>query len=243
MSSTTLTPTAVSSELRRRGGHLWRVVESQRFASTMKLVDSVAEQAVLEDLVEEGKPTRPTGAGPLHYLLATPFRYPPSPHGSRFRSPADPGVFYGAEAVRTGCAEVGYWRWRFLTDSPDLPRIDPVGMTAFRVQVDSRAVDLRKSPFDRDAAIWTHPRDYTGTQAFGRVARAAKAGAIVYRSVRDPKDGTCVALLTPAAFARRQPDGDTQEWSLTVRPDGVSWRRGFGETFEFASAGWQPPDA
>lgn len=243
MSSTTWTPTAVSSELRRRTGPLWRVVESQRFASTMKLVDGVAEQAVLEDLVEEAKPIKPAGAKPLHYLLATPFRYPPSPHGSRFRGAADPGVFYGAEAVRTACAEVGYWRWRFLADAPQLARIDPVGMTAFRVQVETRAVDLRKPPFDRDAAVWTHRRDYAGTQAFGRVARAAEAGAIVYRSVRDSEDGTCVALLTPAAFARRQPDADTQEWSLAVRTDGVSWQRGFGETFEFAAAGWLPPDA
>ncbi len=239
MSSTIWTPTAVSSELRARKGPLWRVVESQRFASTMKLVDNVAEQAVLEDLVEEAKPSRPAGAAPLHYLLATPFRYPPSPHGSRFRGPADPGVFYGAEEVRTGCAEVGYWRWRFLTDAPHLTRIDPVDMTAFRVHVDTRAVDLRRAPFDRDAAVWTHRRDYGGTQAFGRVARAAQAGAIVYRSVRDPEDGTCAALLAPAAFAKRQPDRETQEWAITVRPDGVSWRRGVGETFEFAAAGWR----
>lgn len=235
MSSTIWTPTAVSSELRRRTGPLWRVVESQRLASTMKLVDDVAEQSLLEDLLEEAKPSRPAGATSLHYLLATPFRYPPPPHGSRFRGPTDPGVFYGAEAVRTGCAEVGYWRWRFLIDAPALRRIDPVGMTAFRVRVDTRAVDLRKPPFDRDTAVWTHPGDYAGTQAFGRVAREARAGAIAYRSVRDPHEGTCVALLTPDAFAKRQPDRDTQEWSLAVRTGGVSWRRSTGETFEFAA--------
>ena len=127
----------------------------------------------------------------------------------------------GPNEVRTACAKVGSWRWRFLTDSPVLTRIDPVGMTVFRVQVETRAVDLRKPPFDRDAT----------------------AGAIVYRSVRDPEEGTRAALLTPAAFVRWQSEGDTRAWSLAVRSDGVSWRRGFGETFAFAAAHWRPPDA
>lgn len=239
MSSTTWTPTGVSSELHRYAGPLWRVVESQRFASTMKLVDSVAEQALLEELVEEAKPARPTGTEKLHYLLATPFRYPSARHGSRFRGPADPGVFYGCEDLRTGCAEVGYWRWRFLTDAPALARVDPVAMTAFRVHVETQAVDLRRAPFARAAAVWTHPTDYGGTQAFARVAREASAGAIAYRSVRDPADGTCVAVLDPGAFKKRVPDRETQEWWLAVRPDGIAWRRGQGEALEFDSAPWK----
>ena len=60
------------------------------------------------------KPPVPAGARTLHYLLFTPFRYPPPPGGSRFRGPNDPGVFYGADEVRTACAELGYWRWRHL---------------------------------------------------------------------------------------------------------------------------------
>ena len=239
MSSTTWTPTALSSERRPLTGALVRVIESQRLASTMKLVDGAAEQALLEELVEEAKPARPAGAEKLHYLLATPFRYPPSPHGSRFRGPADPGVFYGAGAVRTSCAEVGYWRWRFLVDAPALSRVDPVAMTAFRVQVATHVVDLRKAPFDRDAAVWAHKRDYAGTQALARVARAAGVESLRYRSVRDPGDGVCVALLTPAAFRRRVPDRETQEWWLAVRPDGVSWRRGETEAFDFSAADWR----
>ena len=81
----------------------------------MVLVDTLAEQHLLEDLLERAKPPLPDETAGLHYLLATPFRYPPTDRGSRFRRPSDPGVFYGADAVRTACAELGYWRWRFFS--------------------------------------------------------------------------------------------------------------------------------
>ncbi|MBL8375058.1 RES domain-containing protein [Accumulibacter sp.] len=75
----------------------------------MKIVDDAAEQEVLESLLEASKPAAPEAAAQLDYLLATPFRCPPTAHGSRFRSVADPSVFCGAAAVRTACAEV-IWR-------------------------------------------------------------------------------------------------------------------------------------
>ena len=101
---------------------LWRAVEAQHVVSTMALVDSIEEQHVLERLLEDTKPPIPAAAAHLHWLLFTPFRYPPPPGGSRFRGPNDPGVFYGADEIRTACAELGYWRWRHLLDSPALPR-------------------------------------------------------------------------------------------------------------------------
>src|SRR5437868_2918739 len=111
--------------------------------STMPLVDSLEEQAVLEAVLDAGKPAVPPDARHLHYLIFTPFRYPPSPWGSRFRGGQDPGVFYGADAIRTACAELGYWRWRFLLDSPALPRIDARPQTLFQVSVrtDGGALD------------------------------------------------------------------------------------------------------
>ena len=115
----------------------------------MALVDTVAEQAVLERLVEASKPPVPRDVARLglHWLLFTPFRYPPPPGGSRFRGPNDPGVFYGAEQPRTACAEVGYWRWRHLRDSPGLKAMPARPQTVFRVPVSGRAIDLREPPF------------------------------------------------------------------------------------------------
>lgn len=109
------------------------MVESQHIAATMKLVDSHAEQDVLESLLEFNKPAQPHGTAGLDYVLATPFRYPPIRQGSRFRAITDPGVFYGAASVHTAAAELGYWRWKFLRDAVDLERLEPVAHTAFRV--------------------------------------------------------------------------------------------------------------
>lgn len=237
MSSTIWTPPAVSSEARPWAAAAWRVVEAQHVASTMKIVDDVAEQDVLEALLEAGKPPRPAAAENLHYLLAAPFRYPPRHGGSRFRGPTDAGVFYGAQQLRTACAELGYWRWRFLRDAVDLERLEPVAHTAFRAELATATVDLRTPPFDADAALWMAPADYRATQAFACVARQAEVGAIVYRSVRDPEPAWCVAVLTPHAFATPNPDPATQTWWLAVQQDAVVWRRA-SEAFIFAAAGW-----
>jgi hypothetical protein len=68
------------------GGDCWRLVEAQHKVSTLKLTDTLAEQALLESLLEETKPKLPEEAKGLHYLMAAPFRYgAPYPRGSRFR--------------------------------------------------------------------------------------------------------------------------------------------------------------
>lgn len=237
MSSSTWTPPAVSSEARPWAARPWRMVEAQHIASTLKLVDDADEQDLLESLLEESKPPRPEDTDGLHYLLASPFRHGTRRGGSRFRAVTDPGVFYGAGSVRTACAELGYWRWRFLRDAVDLDQLEPVAHTAFRTAMATTVVDLREPPFDRDAAHWTHPLDYGATQAFARVARAAEVGGILYRSVRDPEPGWCVALLAPRGFAARKPERPTQTWWLAVRQDAVVWRRE-KESFIFPAAGW-----
>ena len=237
MSPSTWTPPAVASEAAPRRLKLWRAVESQHAASTTRLVDSLAGQAVLEQVLEAAKPPLPAAARHLHYLLATPFRYPPPPRGSRCRSASDAGVFYGADLARTACAELGYWRWRFLTDSPALARLDSVPHTLFSSEVEGPAVDLRHPPFVADSAAWTHPADYSATQAFGRVAREAGIALLRYQSVRDPQAGGCCAVLWPTAFRRRSPTA-TQAWFLTVTREAAIWLNG-RESFEFFAAGWR----
>ena len=103
MSSNTWTPPALSSEATAWRGVVWRMVESQHIAATMKLVDDRAEQDLLESLLETSKPPA-ADTDRLDYLLATPLRYDPQRGGSRFRGETDPGVFYGAESMRTAGA-------------------------------------------------------------------------------------------------------------------------------------------
>jgi hypothetical protein len=233
----TWTPPALASEARRYARELWRVVEAQHTASTMRLVDSLEEQAVLEGVLEESKPPLPRSVRRLHYLLATPYRY--RPHlGSRFRAAFEAGVWYGAEALRTALAEKSYWRLRFLLDSPGTPDLKPVPHTAFQATVrTAAATDLTAAPLSRDRAAWTAPASYADTQALAAVARAAHIELIRYESVRDPLRGSCAALLDPRAFARPRPQGG-HTWFIAASRARIRCARGErgGETFEFEAA-------
>jgi hypothetical protein len=239
VSFNTWTPRAVESESGRATRRLWRAVEAQHIASTLRLVGSVEEQGVLESILESSKPALPAGAAGLHFLLATPFRYT-SPIGSRFRAPSDPGVWYGAEREHTACAELGFWRWRFLSDSAGLESLGPCAQTVFRAGIDGQMIDLTGLPFQRSRSDWTHPRDYRATQNFARVAREAGVDAIRYESVRDPGHGGAVAVLSPACFKPQKPL-EQHTWFLTVRREMAIWQRE-GESFEFAASAWRKGD-
>jgi hypothetical protein len=234
VSSNIWTLPAVESEARRATRRLWRAVEAQHIASTLRLVGSVEEQLVLERLLEKSKPALPNEAAGLHYLLATPFRYS-SPIGSRFRAPSDCGVWYGAERERTACAELGYWRWRFLMDADGLESLGPSPQTVFRAGIDGRMLDLTEAPFDRARAEWTQPRDYAATQRFARLARQADIDAIRYESVRDPEHGGAVAVLRPC-FKPRKPL-ELRIWLLSVRREAAIWQSD-GGSYEFAANDW-----
>ena len=218
------------------------MVEAQHIVSTLKIVETRAEQELLEEILEAHKPPVPSGASGLDYLLFSPFRYdtrPPS--GSRFRAVSDPGVFYGAETVHTAAAEVAYWRWRFLEETSGLTRLQPCTFTAFRVPVRTSCIDLRQPPFAAHGARWSHPTDYSDTQVIGRSAREAGIGAVLYRSVRDPKPHFCIAVLTPRAFAAKKPESATQTWVLAVSGGEVIWMRQGDETFSFPTGEWVAP--
>jgi hypothetical protein len=241
VSSTTWTPRAVASSAASARFDLWRAVEAQHVVATAALVDTLDEQHLLERLLEESKPAVPPATRRLHWLLFTPFRYPPPPGGSRFRGPRDPGVFYGADEIRTACAELGYWRWRHLADVPALAAMPTKPQTLFRARLATPSVDLRKPPFARDRTEWTRAEDYAACQRFAHVAREAGVGAIRYESVRDPRGGACGAVLSPAAFASPAPL-EQQTWMLSVTRERVVWQRTGvlrDHEFEFAAAPWQ----
>lgn len=198
----------------------------------MRLVDnSLADQAILESILETTKPPVPEDARNKHWLIFTPFRYTPPSPGSRFRAPGDPGVFYGAFEQRTACAEIGYWRWRFVQDSEGLSLLEAKPMSLFAAEVKAIAIDLRKPPLSRRRKAWTNPDSYAETQALARKAREHEIEAIVYESVRDPGHGGAVAVLIPQPL--RGPIGNPESWFLTVTADRVIWQRELGESFQF----------
>lgn len=218
-----------SSNLRTLEATPWRVVESQQRISTRQLVDSDAEHAVLEALVEESKPRVGEDAAfaRLHYLLFSPFRYPPLLHGSRFGRPDQPSLWYGAEAVETALAEAAYYRLVLFegTAADLLP--NRVAMSAFQAAVrSSKAVDLTAPPFDAHAGRITSRTDYAQSQRLGSDMREDGVELFRYPSARDPGRGACVALFTPRAFQRKRPLAPPRTWYCTVTANrDVSWMR------------------
>ncbi|OCJ17997.1 hypothetical protein A6U87_03545 [Rhizobium sp. AC44/96] len=218
------TPAALSSELRAVSGRFWRLVEAQHQISTLKIVDTLEEQALLETLLEESKPALPPECIGLDYLLATPFRYGAVyPHGSRFRRAGRTlGVFYASEKVETALAEMAFYRLLFFADSPATPLpANAAEYAAFAASIESgAALDLTLPPLDQDRAVWTDRLRYEPCQSLADAAREVGCQAILYESVRDPQRGRNIALLTAAAFAAREPV-ERQTWRIRLSAAGV----------------------
>ena len=211
MSSSIWTQSAGNSRIAPLTARPWRVVEAQHRVSTRKLVDSAREQALLEELLESAKPPLRED-GQLHYLLSTPFRYPPLRHGSRFGTRWEPGIWYGSGSLPTAFAEVAYYRLLFLdgTDA-DLGTLE-ADLTAFRVPVaTARGVDLAAPPFDRWRARLASKTSYAATQPLGAAMREDGVDAFRYVSARDAGGGSNVGLFRGRAFAARRPQA-LQTW-------------------------------
>ncbi|MBA8877457.1 RES family NAD+ phosphorylase [Phyllobacterium myrsinacearum] len=223
MSSPIWTPDALRSEARDRHGACWRLVEAQHRVSTMKLVDTLDEQALLEDEIEATKPPLPPECAHLDYLLATPFRYGRYPGNSRFRREGySPGVFYASEVVETAVAETAFYRLLFFSESPGTPwPRNALEFTAFEARYASKhGIDLTAAPFVQHAEHWTHLSDYTACLALADAAHQAGIEIIRYQSVRDPAGGANLALLSCGAFAMPRPT-HTTTWRLVFSDYGV----------------------
>jgi hypothetical protein len=219
----TWTPGALSREARPLKGECWRLVEAQHRVSTLKLVDTLAEQALIEELLEETKPPLPPECRLLHYLLATPFRYGPYPNGSRFRRVSHtPGVYYASEHVETAVAEIAFHRLLFFSESPDTPWPENAAeFTGFSVAyATALGLDLTLPPLSADHALWTDLVDYGPCQKLAESARAAGTQAIRSQSMRDPGSRASIALLTCLAFAATEPSV-RQTWRLRFGEGGV----------------------
>ena len=86
---------------------------SQEQIATLGYVDTLAEQALLEQMLDDVKPPYRADTDGLHYLLKTPFRYPPLKWGSRFGRIHEPGIFYGGCSTEATLAEAAYYRFVF----------------------------------------------------------------------------------------------------------------------------------
>jgi hypothetical protein len=208
-------------ELARLRGTLQRAVESQEQVATRALVDNAAEQELLENILEHSKPPLRAGSERLHYLLQTPFRYPPLRHGSRLGARFEPAIFYASLQERTLLAEAAYYRFWFwfgmVTPPPSLQLITQ--HSVFHAGYDTtRGLRLQDAPFDAYTDVLRSPDDYAETQALGTAMRAAGVKACQYLSARDRHGGINIAVFLPDVFSPANRIRRRQEWSCTTTP-------------------------
>ena len=225
MSSSIWTRCAGDSEIRPLHNSPWRVVEAQHQVSTRKLVDSAEEQALLEDLIDRVKPPDATG-GRLHYLLFTPFRYPPLAHGSRFGGRHERGIWYGSVERRSAFAEVAYYRLLFLEGTQASLGTVTTALTAFTARVRTlRGVDLVAPPFDAYRRAIASPTSYASSQALGGAMRNAGVEAFRYPSARDTEGGINVGVFVASVFGNTKPKS-LETWHCSTTRERVEITQG-----------------
>lgn len=201
------------------------MVESQEQVATLGYVDTLAEQAVLEELLEESKPAYPEETTDLHYLLKTPFRYPPLLWGSRFGKITEPSLFYGGKTLEATLIEAAYYRLVFLFSmegTPPKARLNSEH-TLFSVGYSStKGVRLQDTPFDNYHDQLTHPSNYSACQHLGSNMREAGVEVFEYLSARAQDKEVCVALFSPEAFSENAPAGMAQ-WLCESSADMVAF--------------------
>jgi hypothetical protein len=211
-------------------GILWRIVESQSQIATLPLVDSLEEQAILEQLLETNKPPLSTETAKLHYLLSTPFRYPPLKWGSRFGEKNEPSIFYGSLDIETVLAEAAYYRFLFWTAMRD-PY--PAGSFVTQHEIFSAkyicnpGVQLQLEPFKSYRSTLAHPADYAAAKLLGRLLRSKNIAGFEFYSARcvqtNSSDGINVALFYPEALAEPRPT-DNHRWICETTETAVRFR-------------------
>jgi len=211
----------------------WRIVEDQNRSSTRKMVDTATEHEMLEKLIEESKP-KPIFYGDedafegLHYLLSTPFRYPPLKRGTRFGSRHERNLFYTSLDLETAMAEKAFHRLEFLLASKGAIGGKSVNCTAFKVMVSTKnGVDLCEKPFLAFRKQISSRTSYTEPQELGHFLREKKVEAFISYSARSLQNGKNLNIFTPRAFGENKFLEKTfQKFSCYSTKNGVEFYSG-----------------
>lgn len=216
-------------------GRVKRFVETQEVAATMKLVDDLDEQYLLEQMLDEVKPRYRADTEHMHYLLKTPFRYPPLKYGSRFGTRLLPSFFYASENEHTVLAEVAYYRFVFFHHL-QVPYQHPVQSQhmMFSLQINtSQCADLSSGHFDPVKVALISVDSYQFCQTVGQYLQLEQQVAVIrYCSARSD-EGINIAIAMPQAITSKEPES-CQNWLCLSHPDKVSFTQaGQGQPYNF----------
>lgn len=217
-------------------GILYRIVESQEQIATLGYVDTLEEQAILEELLDSSKPKLSENTNGYHYLLNTPFRYPPLKWGSRFGKKHEPAIFYGAKSIPTTLAESAFYRfvfWYSMDGEPPKSKIRSEHTLFSAGYATNYGMKLYSGPFKAFQAELMKPNDYHQCQLLGSAMRDAGVQAFEYLSARDNEKGICVGLFSPAPFTHKAPL-EMVSWLSEVSKDEVLFKQfGSPKVFQF----------
>lgn len=214
------------------GGELYRFAEDQERSVTRPLVGSLEEHEVLEEILEGTKPPYPANTEDYHYLLKTPFRYPPLPYGSRFGRKHERGILYASETYAALQMEVAYYRFSFYHDMEQPPAYIKTQHVLFAFDYHAFAgLNLAGLDDDDMQHRLRHPSDYSLTQAIGSWAREQEIQALRYWSARAATPESNVAILDPLAIAG--PPRPTFNFTVYVSEELVSLTTGSHMQSEF----------
>lgn len=206
-------------------GTLYRLVESQEQVATRQLVETLEEQGLLEELLDEQKPPYPADSEHLHYLLKTPFRYPPLKWGSRFGRVFEPSIFYGGCSIDATLVESAYYRFLFWQSmSTPLKKTLRSQHTLFSVDYKTdKGVRLQDAPFDAHIELIAHPLDYSHAQQLGTAMRVSGVKVFEYPSARAKDKAVCVGLFTEKTFGGICPVS-REQWFCDVSENKVIFK-------------------
>jgi hypothetical protein len=197
-------------ELQSCDTDVYRIVETQETAATTSLVDNLEEQDLLEQLIDEVKPAYRTGTQSRHYLISSPFRYPPLKYGSRFGDITMPSYFYASDHVDTALVQCAYYRFVFFYHMivPYEKAVKSDHMT-FSVHVRSKAVaDLTAIVSTSIKAQLTSPTHYTFTQQLGRFLSQEKGAEMIQFCSARHAGGVNYAIANEQVITSEKPENN-----------------------------------
>lgn len=188
----------------------WRIVEDQSKSTTRKFADSTDAHELLEALIESSKPPIKYYGDEhyfkkIHYLLSTPFRYPPLPWGSRFGTRFERGIFYAAKDLTTALSEKAYYKLAFLDASEGHCGGKTVPYTAFAITIEGDDfIDLTSNPFASHEKDISSKDSYQFSQPLGRKMRENDIDFFQYKSARCHQSGSNIGVFSPKVLQNNQ---------------------------------------
>nr|WP_269783487.1 RES family NAD+ phosphorylase [Marinibactrum halimedae] len=160
-----------------------------------------------------------------HYLLTTPFRYPPLLWGSRFGRRFEPSLLYGSKSIQTLLAECAYYRfifWHGMETPPPTGKLNSQHLIFSATYRSEKGAQLQRSPFNAYEEELLHHSNYESCQELGSWMRELGIEAFEYTSARCQAKGTNVALFTKEALTCQQPL-EQQPWLCELTKDRVTF--------------------